>query len=58
MAARTNKGHPKKAARRARAEERLEAHVYGPGCGPNCPKKPRIRVHIEKEPGRVTLEVL
>ena len=57
MAARTNKGHPKKAARRARALERLESHINGPDCGPNCPKKPKVKVVIEKEPGRVTLVV-
>ena len=38
-AARTNKGHPKRQARRDRAAERLAAHVTGPRCGPNCPKK-------------------
>jgi hypothetical protein len=33
-------GHPRRAARRARAAERLERHTYRPGsCGPNCPKK-------------------
>lgn len=40
MAARTNKGHPKRAARRARAQARLDVHTYNPErCGPNCPKK-------------------
>ena len=31
-AARTNKGHPRREARRQRAAERLAAHVCGPEC--------------------------
>ena len=38
-AARVNKGHPRREARRLRAAERLAVHVTGPGCGPNCPKR-------------------
>jgi hypothetical protein len=38
-AERVGKGHPRREARRLRAAERLEAHVNGPRCGPNCPKK-------------------
>lgn len=39
-AARTNRGHPMREARRRRAAERLAVHVYNPDrCGPNCPKK-------------------
>jgi hypothetical protein len=39
-AARVNKGHPRRQARRDRAAERLAGHVYGRGCGKNCPKRP------------------
>jgi len=41
-AARTNKGHPKRVARRVRAAERLAEHVYNPDrCKPGCPKRPK-----------------
>jgi hypothetical protein len=35
MAARTNRGHPRRTARRERAAERLAAHVHGPTCKRN-----------------------
>ena len=38
-AARENKGHPMREARRQRAAARLAVHVTGPDCGPNCPKR-------------------
>lgn len=39
-AARTNKGHPQRQARRDRAADRLAAHVYDPErCKPGCPKR-------------------
>lgn len=34
MAARTNKGHPRRQARRDRAAERLANHVHHEGCKP------------------------
>lgn len=39
-AARTNKGHPMRQARRDRAAARLAAHVYDPRrCKKGCPKR-------------------
>jgi hypothetical protein len=39
-AARQNKGHPLRTARRQRAQQRLALHVYdSEKCGENCPKK-------------------